>query len=109
MEEQFEYMIDEIRQWIESGDYKKEPSVHFDEQSNETMVDYIAGYDTDEEDENGDPVQMEIPLTVFLKNDNVLRIELNKGLFDLYYRGYETPEDLEIIEGFLKYASERVD
>jgi len=25
MEEQFEYMIDEIREWIQSGAYMKEP------------------------------------------------------------------------------------
>ena len=107
MKDQFEYMIEEIREWIESGRYEHEPSASFDERSGMTIVDYVDAYLTDEEDEHGSYIQIEIPLTLYIHSDHRFQIELNKSLFEFYYKGYETPEVLEIVEGFMKYAGER--
>ncbi len=103
MEDQFQENIDNIKEWIESESYK-EANPTFDKDSGIARVDYVAEYflpyPEDEEDLN----ISEIPLTVYIDNKKQFKLEFNKPLFDWYFKGYESEENIQVVEKFMEYA-----
>jgi len=105
MEEQFQEIIDYIKHWIESGDYK-ESHPKLDKNTGYTTVDFVADYflsnpNPEDEDEFN---STEIPLTVYIDNENKFKLEFNKPLFDFYFKGYETEENTNVVEQFIEFT-----
>ena len=106
IEMQFGEILAEIRDWIESGDYREsDPGIS--EQSGDLLVDYVAEYifPERESEEDEEYPSMEIPLTVRIAEDSDFKLAFNQALFELYYRGYETEEVTSVIQEFMTYCA----
>lgn len=104
MDPQFKDIIEDITEWISTGAYKDALNISYDKELNLTVADYITLYCTDKMDSDEDFINLEIPLTVYIKKDMSFQIEFDLGMFNTLYGGYESPEDIEICNDFMKYA-----
>lgn len=105
MDEQFQEITNYISQWIDNGEYK-EANPTFDRDTGLTIVDFVADYflpSPDQEDEE-EFNTTEILLTVYINEKNQFKLDFNKPLFDWYFKGYETEENISVVEKFMEYA-----
>jgi len=108
MKEQFQEILEYIKSWIETGEYKNS-SPTFDKDSGLTIVDFVADYflpdpnPLDEEEFN----ITEIPLSIYIDSDLNFKVEFNKPLFDFYFKGYETEENISAVKSFMEFTDEQ--
>jgi hypothetical protein len=106
-------VFDQIREWVETGEWKKEHG----NQYNELLKAHIASYDSawlmDLTDEEFDALQDDetdyfvFHLRIYIFDDGSHKIEFDPGLFDLMYKGYDTEEDRKAWQDFRNLAREK--
>ena len=103
-------VIDQIREWVECGDWKKEGIPEFDENLKAYCVTYTAPWFMDLTDEEYEALEEDeddyfsFHLTIHIRKDNSFLIEFDPGMFDLMYRGYDTDADRQAWQEFQDLA-----
>ena len=113
MNEQNHEIFDQIREWIESGDWKKTESSDFNPHLKVYCVSYTAPWFMDLTDEELEALEEDqddyfvFHLSIHIREDNSFMIEFDPGMFDLMYKGYDTDADRQAWQDFQNLAREK--
>lgn len=110
-------LLDEIKSWIDSGDWKKDNNFvsEYDEKAEKWTGVYTAPWFLDlnkEELENinwdeGEEDYYPFHLVIHIYKDNNYKLEFDPGLFNLMYKGYDTEDDRKAWDEFREFISEQ--
>lgn len=105
-------VFDQIREWVETGEWKQEHGNQYNEQLKAHLASYTAPWFMDLTDEERDALQDDddfftFHLRIYIFDEGNYKIEFDPGLFDLMYKGYDTEEDRQAWEDFQSLAREK--
>lgn len=106
-------VFDQIREWVETGEWRKEAYGGYHEKAGAHMATFTAPWFKDLTDEELDALEEDetdyysFHLTVYIFDDGSHLIEFDPGGFDLMYKGYDTAEDRKAWEDFRYLAKEK--
>jgi len=106
-------VFDQIREWVETREWKKEGCAQYDEQLKAHYATYTAPWfldltfeELDALDEN-EAGHLSFLLTIYIFDDGSHKIEFDPGLFYLMYKGYDSEEDRKAWQDFQDLAREK--
>ena len=107
-------VFDQIKEWVETGEWKKAIN-NYDEKQKAYNCTYTAPWFmdlTDEEYESidGDDDETDhftFHLSIYIWDDNSYKIEFDPGLFDLMYKGYDEEADRNAWQEFKDLAKQK--
>lgn len=106
-------VFDQIKEWVETGEWKKEGGGHYNEKLKAHNVTYTAPWFLDltweeldalEEDETD---YFSFHLSVYIFDDGSYKIIFDPGLFNLMYKGYDSQADRQAWQDFENLAREK--
>lgn len=114
MNELNEEVFDQIKEWVESGEWKDQTD-GYDENRQAYYATYTAPWFIDLTDEEYENINWDddetdyftFHLSIYIRKDNSYKIEFDPGLFDLMYKGYDTEADRNAWQEFKDLAKQK--
>ena len=106
-------VFDQIKEWIERGEWKEEEYVGYSEEVGAHMASYTSPWFRDLTDEERESMPDDeddyftFHLRIYILEDGTYKIEFDPGLFHLMYKGYDTEEDRQAWSDFRNLAREK--
>ena len=110
-------LFDEIKAWIESGEWKTQEnfSYEYDDNLKEYTGVYTAPWFMDLTEEEFEAINWDegeedfysFMVVIHIYEDKTYKLEFDPGLFNLMYKGYDTEDDRQAYEEFEKLAKEK--
>lgn len=106
-------VFDQIKEWVETGEWKKGGGGHYNEELKAHNVTYTAPWFRDLTWEELDALDEDetdyysFHLSIYIFDDGTYKIEFEPGLFNLMYKGYDTQADRQAWQDFKNLAREK--
>jgi hypothetical protein len=110
-------MFDEIKSWVESGEWRNQEnfSYEYDEEEKACIGVYTAPWFMDLTEEEFEAINWDegeedfysFMVVIHIYEDNTYKLEFDPGLFDLMYKGYDTEADRQAWDEFRDMAEEK--